>query len=119
MDIPDQLEAGINFLIYAGDCGFICNWLGNKAWALELKWSGNAAFNAAKDVPWTYTSADGHPAQGGIVRSANGFTFLQVRVGACVISRDATWAFIAGAHSGFVGTLHVARRCLLLATWCP
>lgn len=77
-DIPAQLEAGTKFLIYAGDCGFICNWLGNKAWALALDWSGKAAFDAAPDSAWNYKAADGTETQGGIVRSANGFTFLQV-----------------------------------------
>ena len=30
--IPDQLEANISVLIYAGDQDYICNWLGNQAW---------------------------------------------------------------------------------------
>mgnify|MGYP000459650218 CR=1 FL=1 len=77
-DIPAQLTNGTKFLIYAGDCGFICNWIGNKQWALGLEWPGKTAFNAAKDVPWMYSDSDGASKQGGIVRSANGFTFLQV-----------------------------------------
>ena len=36
--IPDMLAAGIQVLIYAGDVDFICNWLGNKHWALALEW---------------------------------------------------------------------------------
>ena len=50
----------------------------NKAWALALDWSGKAAFDAAPDSAWNYKAADGTETQGGIVRSANGFTFLQV-----------------------------------------
>ena len=52
---------------------FICNWLGNQAWALGLEWSGKAAFNAASMKPW---SVDGAPA--GLVRNSGAFTFLRV-----------------------------------------
>ena len=50
--IPVLLEAGIPVLVYAGDQGFICNWLGNKAWTLALEWSGKDAFNKAEDRLW-------------------------------------------------------------------
>lgn len=33
----------------AADYDFICNWLGNKAWTLQFKWSGHDAFNSAED----------------------------------------------------------------------
>ena len=36
--IPDQLAAGIRVLLYAGDQDYICNWLGNQAWTLNLEW---------------------------------------------------------------------------------
>ncbi|KAI4142760.1 MAG: hypothetical protein LQ340_007235 [Diploschistes diacapsis] len=42
--IPDILEE-IPVLIYAGDADFICNYLGNRAWTEELKWSGKEAYN--------------------------------------------------------------------------
>ncbi|KPA78503.1 putative mitochondrial serine carboxypeptidase (CBP1) [Leptomonas pyrrhocoris] len=48
--VPPLLAAGIRVLIYAGDCDFICNWIGNKAWVTALNWPGKAAFNAASDV---------------------------------------------------------------------
>ena len=50
--IPDLIEDGIRYLIYAGDQDFICNWLGNQAWTLALPWSGHDAFNAAKVNDW-------------------------------------------------------------------
>jgi cathepsin A (carboxypeptidase C) len=71
--VKDLLEGGIPTLIYAGDTDFICNWIGNKAWTLALDWSGAAAFNGQVDSLY---SVDG--AGAGVVRTANGFTFLQV-----------------------------------------
>ncbi|KPA78502.1 putative serine carboxypeptidase (CBP1) [Leptomonas pyrrhocoris] len=47
---PPMLAAGIRVLIYAGDCDFICNWIGNKAWVTALNWPGKTAFNAASDM---------------------------------------------------------------------
>jgi cathepsin A (carboxypeptidase C) len=72
-NLQAQLDAGTKVLIYAGDVDFICNWLGNQAWALGLEWSGKAAFNAASMKPW---SVDGAPA--GLVRNSGAFTFLRV-----------------------------------------
>jgi cathepsin A (carboxypeptidase C) len=67
--VADLLNAGIPVLIYAGDADYVCNWLGNKAWTLALEWSGSEAFNNAVDSDWKSE---------GMVRSANGLTFLQV-----------------------------------------
>jgi len=67
------LESGIKVLVYAGDADYICNWMGNKAWALALKWNGKSRFNSAKDKPWV---VDGQEA--GIVRSSGALTFVQV-----------------------------------------
>ena len=36
--LPEQLAAGIEVLIYAGDQDYICNWLGNLAWANAMPW---------------------------------------------------------------------------------
>lgn len=79
------LESGIDVLIYAGDADFICNWMGNKAWTIDLNWSGKEAFGAAYDVNWDYKEAatDSY-VRGGQVRSATGtngtgtFTFMLV-----------------------------------------
>jgi cathepsin A (carboxypeptidase C) len=67
------LQAGIQVVIYAGDCGFICNWLGNQAWTLDLQWAGQAGFNAASMQPW---SVAGEPA--GEVRSYELLSFVRV-----------------------------------------
>ena len=72
-NIPALLDSGVRVLVYAGEMDYICNYMGNKAWTLQLEWPGKAEFNAAGDHSWT---VGGKPA--GLARSANGFHFLQV-----------------------------------------
>jgi cathepsin A (carboxypeptidase C) len=67
--VADLLNNGIPTLIYAGDVDFICNYMGNKAWSFNLDWSGKDDFQAAEYHDW-----NGY----GMVRSANGLTFMQV-----------------------------------------
>lgn len=72
--VAPLLEAGIKVLIYAGDADFICNHFGNKAWTLALEWSGQDAFNAAKDVKWTARTGK----VAGEFRMAGNLGFLRV-----------------------------------------
>lgn len=71
--IPDLLHDGIQVLIYAGDCDYICNWLGNKAWTKTLQWDHTADFNAAEDKEWQVAGKTVAK-----LRSASGFHFMQV-----------------------------------------
>jgi len=50
--LPDLMADGIEVLIYAGDCDYICNWLGNKAWTQTLEWEHKDEFVAAADKEW-------------------------------------------------------------------
>jgi len=68
--VADLLSGGIPVLIYAGDVDFICNYMGNRAWTLGLEWKHKDEFNEVEDHEW------GEKA--GLVRTSNGFTFLQV-----------------------------------------
>ncbi|KAI9306874.1 Alpha/Beta hydrolase protein [Cunninghamella echinulata] len=78
-DVPPLLEDGIRVLIYAGDADFICNWMGNKAWSLELPWSGGEEFkNDAKDEKWV--SALDQTTQFGELRSTKDGKFAFLRV---------------------------------------
>ncbi|KAI9278868.1 Alpha/Beta hydrolase protein [Phascolomyces articulosus] len=70
--IPRLLdEDKVKILIYAGDADFICNWIGNKAWTLELEWSDRDAWRQAEDVEWNEV--------GEVRKSPDGrFAFLRV-----------------------------------------
>eukprot|EP00397_Hematodinium_sp_SG-2012_P029702 GEMP01031405.1.p1 GENE.GEMP01031405.1~~GEMP01031405.1.p1 ORF type:complete len:474 (-),score=126.58 GEMP01031405.1:694-2115(-) len=71
--LPDLLHDNIRVLIYAGDVDYICNWLGNKKWALQLGYNGHDEFVKAEDKPY---EVNGKAA--GRLRTAKGFSFLQV-----------------------------------------
>lgn len=83
--IPPLLEDGIRVLIYAGDADFICNWMGNKAWTLELPWSGQKGFQAAEDKTW-YSDIGEEDA--GEVRTYGNFTFLRAYGGGHMLPYD-------------------------------
>ena len=68
--VADLLNDGIPALIYAGDVDFVCNYLGNRAWTLNLEWSHGADFQTAEEHDWNNGS--------GLARTSNGLTFLQV-----------------------------------------
>uniref|UniRef100_A0A7S1NBK7 Carboxypeptidase n=1 Tax=Eutreptiella gymnastica TaxID=73025 RepID=A0A7S1NBK7_9EUGL len=71
--LPDLLASDIKVLIYAGDVDYICNWLGNKKWTLGMAWPHQKEYNAAPDKPFMMGSKEV-----GRLRTANGFSFLQV-----------------------------------------
>lgn len=71
--IPDLLANGIRVLIYAGNVDYICNWLGNQAWTLQLDWPGKEGFVKAPVTSWM---VDGKKA--GELRTYKGFSFLRV-----------------------------------------
>lgn len=68
--VADLLNAGIPALIYAGDVDFVCNYLGNRAWTLNLDWDHKTEFQAAEEKDWNSGK--------GLARTASGLTFLQV-----------------------------------------
>lgn len=71
--VKDLLNDGIPALIYAGDVDFICNYMGNRAWTLNLDWKHGEEFRDAEEHEW---DVDGDAA--GLARTSNGFTFMQV-----------------------------------------
>merc|ERR1712134_162733 len=86
--IPAVLENGIRTMVYAGDVDFICNWMGNKAWTLNMDWHGKKGFNAAKDKAW---KMDNHGKKNEVVGrecTHGGFTFLQIHKAGHMVPMD-------------------------------
>jgi len=88
--IPPMLENGVEVLNFAGDTDFICNWIGNKEWALKLKWAHQKEFNEAADMDFL---VDGVSA--GRSRSYAGFTFTQVYNAGHMVPMDQPAAALA------------------------
>lgn len=72
--IPQLLADGVRVLIYVGDQDYICNWIGNKHWVLNLDWHGSEKFNQQPDA--VYKDEKGEDI--GLMRSYGGLSFLQV-----------------------------------------
>ena len=69
-----HVHSARNTYLAAGDCDFICNYMGNEAWTLDLNWAGRDGFQAAPQQDWIPTNG---PAKG-LSRSYGGLTFLRV-----------------------------------------
>ncbi|KAJ8515299.1 hypothetical protein ONZ45_g7277 [Pleurotus djamor] len=67
------LERGVRVLIYVGSYDWICNWLGNQKWTLDMEWSGKEEFGKKELVDWTVNGKFA-----GKTRSAKGLTFATV-----------------------------------------
>jgi cathepsin A (carboxypeptidase C) len=81
--IPDLLHDGLEVLVYAGDCDYICNWLGNKAWTRGLEWDGAADFNQTDDKDW---QLNGETVAR--LRSFKNFHFMQVFAAGHMVPMD-------------------------------
>ncbi|KAK2757584.1 hypothetical protein FQN54_004553 [Arachnomyces sp. PD_36] len=75
--VPGLLEQ-IPVLIYAGDADFICNWLGNKAWADALEWPGHEDYEAAAMEKLTLEEGEDQGKEFGQVKSSGNFTFMRI-----------------------------------------
>ncbi|EGN93789.1 hypothetical protein SERLA73DRAFT_171708 [Serpula lacrymans var. lacrymans S7.3] len=71
--VAQLLERDVRALIYVGDYDWICNWVGNERWTLNLEWSGKEDFVAQELRDW---EVDGKSA--GKTRSASGLTFATI-----------------------------------------
>ncbi|KIJ64661.1 hypothetical protein HYDPIDRAFT_90311 [Hydnomerulius pinastri MD-312] len=71
--IAGLLERGVRALIYVGTYDWICNWVGNERWTLQMPWTGQEAFISQSLREW---DVDGHVA--GKTRSAGGLTFATI-----------------------------------------
>ncbi|KAJ8495999.1 hypothetical protein ONZ45_g12632 [Pleurotus djamor] len=71
--IAALLERGVRVLIYVGSYDWVCNWLGNMKWTLDMEWSGKEAFGKMALVDWMVNGTSV-----GKMRNAKGFTFATV-----------------------------------------
>ncbi|CEH15477.1 serine carboxypeptidase [Ceraceosorus bombacis] len=71
--ISGLLERGYKVLIYVGTLDWICNWLGNKAWVMNMPWTHAEEFHKAKNYQWL---VDGH--ESGEVQQGGNLTWATV-----------------------------------------
>ncbi|ETI35916.1 hypothetical protein F442_17731 [Phytophthora nicotianae P10297] len=79
--VAEMLDDGLRVLIYAGDADLMCNWIGNRAWTLELDWQGKDGYNAVKEkvfIAHDPLLPDGSNIDAGVVRSFENFAFVRV-----------------------------------------
>lgn len=50
--VSELLEHGVKVLIYAGTYDWVCNWVGNERWTLDMEWSGQEAFRNEALEEW-------------------------------------------------------------------
>ena len=85
--VPSLLEK-MPVLIYAGDADYICNWLGNQAWAEALEWPGHAKFAAAEMEDLKIEKVGGGGRKIGEVKSHGNFTFMRIHAAGHMVPLD-------------------------------
>jgi cathepsin A (carboxypeptidase C) len=85
--VPSLLEK-MPVLIYAGDADYICNWLGNQAWAEALEWPGHAKFAAAEMEDLRIEKVGGEGRKIGEVKSHGNFTFMRIHAAGHMVPLD-------------------------------
>ncbi|KAF7330037.1 Carboxypeptidase [Mycena kentingensis (nom. inval.)] len=76
--VAGLLERGVKVLIYVGTFDWTCNWVGNQRWTMALEWSGAEAFRKEELNEWCVSGGLKGKERAGLVRSANGLTFLTI-----------------------------------------
>ncbi|KDN47566.1 alpha/beta-hydrolase [Tilletiaria anomala UBC 951] len=92
-NIAGLLERDIDVLIYVGEKDVICNWLGNKAWVMDLEWSGKDAFHANKLRRWRVDGDDAGETQHG-----GGLTWATIKGAGHMAPYDKPAASLAMLH---------------------
>ncbi|KAL1903421.1 hypothetical protein Sste5346_000047 [Sporothrix stenoceras] len=81
------LDSGeVEILYYVGLHDWICNGLGLQRMWDSVHWTRHAAFRATKNVPLSWTLADGRPA--GVVRQVDGLAVAQLNGGGHLYPMD-------------------------------
>ncbi|ESK86463.1 hypothetical protein Moror_9868 [Moniliophthora roreri MCA 2997] len=77
------LERGVRVLIYVGTYDWICNWVGNERWTLELEWSGQEQFVKQELRDWLVDKK-----RAGRTRNWGNFTFATVDAAGHMVPYD-------------------------------
>ncbi|KAG2235448.1 hypothetical protein INT48_007846 [Thamnidium elegans] len=72
--LTQLLDQGIRVLAYAGDSDLMCNWMGIRAWTLNLQWQGQPDYHNQDDVDY-YTLNGTHA---GTIRKNSGLAFIRL-----------------------------------------
>ncbi|GBG67914.1 hypothetical protein CBR_g1033 [Chara braunii] len=83
LGVPKLLEAGIRFLVYAGEHDLICNWLGNSRWVARMDWAGREKYSKA---PWVAMTMKGKEV--GLSSAFEPLTFLKVHDSGHMVPMD-------------------------------
>ncbi|KAF8627688.1 hypothetical protein AX15_004297 [Amanita polypyramis BW_CC] len=67
------LDRGVRALIYVGSYDWICNWVGNDRWTVNLDWSGKREFVGKELREWEVNGK-----KAGLVRSSGPFAFVTI-----------------------------------------
>ncbi|TFK72338.1 serine carboxypeptidase [Pluteus cervinus] len=71
--IAALLERNVKVLIYVGTYDWVCNWVGNERWTLDLEWSGQEEFVGQPLSVW-----ESNGKRAGRTRSAKGLTYATI-----------------------------------------
>lgn len=71
--ITPLLNSNISILAYAGDADFMCNWMGVRAWTINVPWDGHLNYSKKNDSDW-YSNGT----VAGTIRSSGPLTFLRL-----------------------------------------
>jgi len=84
LDVAYVLESDYPVFVYSGMLDLICNYIGGDMWTSELKWSGQAGFNATSFVDWKDSNGD----VAGHIKSYTPLTFLEVEEAGHMVPHD-------------------------------
>ncbi|KAK1222656.1 hypothetical protein PQX77_014494 [Marasmius sp. AFHP31] len=83
LHVAALLERGIRVLVYVGNYDWVCNWVGNERWTLNLEWSRQREFTSTPLAEWY---VDGKKA--GVTRRTGPFTFATIEGGGHLAPMD-------------------------------
>ncbi|KAJ8089025.1 hypothetical protein PM082_014273 [Marasmius tenuissimus] len=83
LHVATLLERGIRVLVYVGNYDWVCNWVGNERWTLNLAWGRQREFTS---TPLTEWYVDGRRA--GVTRRTGPFTFATIEGGGHMAPMD-------------------------------